>query len=129
MEIRWKSLSLIFSEIITRRKNASNKKYVSRCDLQLLFETFSKNLHIGWNKLKKRWFLWFFHDLTMKIAESPIFTIIFVISASKYINIRSVKKIVGLPLSEVHPNLDLNWNLWLNNISNFEIKNNFPHHR
>ena len=32
-----------------------------------------------------------------------IFTIIFVISASKYINIRIVKEIVGLRLSEVYP--------------------------
>ena len=60
---------------------------------QLLFETFFWILHISWDKPKKPWILWFFDDFTMKIKFAPIFTIIFVISASRYINIRSPKKI------------------------------------
>ena len=85
------------------KKSACNKKCVFQWDLQLLFETFFWILHISWDKPKKLWFLWFFDDFTMKIKFAPIFTIIFVINASKYINIRSPKKIGHTPFSEVRP--------------------------
>ena len=39
----------------------------------------------------------------MKIVLSLIFAIIFVISASKYISIRSLKKIGEFSYSELHP--------------------------
>ena len=48
-------------------KNASNKKCVSRWGLQVIFETFCEIFHIGWDKHKQPWFLWFFYGYTMKI--------------------------------------------------------------
>ena len=97
------NLPLVFWETIILIKNACNKQCVCWWDLQLLCETFFWILHISWDKPKKPIFLWFFYDFTMKIKFAPIFTIIFVISASKYINIQSLKKIGHTSFSEIHP--------------------------
>ena len=43
--------------------------------------------------------------LTMKIKFSGIFTVIFVISASKYVSTRNFNKIEGMHFSELHPKL------------------------
>jgi len=39
----------------------------------------------------------------MKIKFAPIFTIIFIISTSKYVRNQSLKKIGGMFFSEVYP--------------------------
>ena len=48
-------------------------------------------------------FMGFFMVFIIKFKFAPIFTIIFVISASKYISIRSPETIGLTPFSEVHP--------------------------
>ena len=64
---------------------------------------FAKFCELAEINAKKHDFDSFFCGFSMKIDQSPIFTIIFVISASKYINIVSFKLIGGTTFSELYP--------------------------
>ena len=78
-------------------------KCALRWDLQLFFEIFLEIPIIYENKWKKPWFYRFFMVFIIKFKFAPIFTMIFIISASKYVSIRSSKKCGGQTFSELHP--------------------------
>ena len=89
-----------------REKNVLNTKDVFFYALQFLFEIFFK-IYIIYiiyrNKWKKPLFYGFFMVFIIKFKFAPIFTMLFVISASKYVNIRSSKVIGGQNYSELYP--------------------------
>ena len=80
-----------FRKLSIVEKNACNKKYVSRWDLQIIFGIFCEILHIGWDKLQKPW----------KSTSRQL--LLFAISASKYVNVGNSKEIGEFTYSELHP--------------------------
>ena len=83
------------------------KKCIKRCiffyELRVLSEFFFSQINIYWSNIKNvKIVCWV---LTLKMIFAPTFIVIFVISKSKYVGIRSFKAIGGVSRSEVHPKM------------------------
>ena len=70
---------------------------------KLYSEHFAKLCILAEINTKNHYFHVVFMIFTMKIGLSTILTIIFVISAMKYVNMGSSKEIVEFTYSELHP--------------------------
>ena len=78
---------------MTRHSVFINYKFcLKRFSLKPIF------IEVVWKTWKKR----FFWVLTLKMSFAPIFVVIFVISKSKYVGIRSFKATGGITLSKIH---------------------------
>ena len=114
--IMYQMYHLFFRKLPIIEKIAHNKKYISGWGLQIIFGIFFEILHIGWDKRQKPWFSWGFYGFYHENRLVGNFLYNIRISASKYVNMRSSKKIREFTYSELHPNLFINFDKEINDL-------------